>query len=130
MPNVKRMHQTAYNRTVAVIRDYPRMKSEVAKLEADTIKATSYDAMPKAHSTESAVELAAIRLADMKSIISKIDACLMEVPDDMRKGIMENILYRTNFPLNDWGLLVPSLSKWKREKGVFIQKVAKKLDII
>lgn len=130
MPSVKKMHQTAYYRTIATIRDYPRLKEEIKRLRDESVKATAYDAMPKANSISSTVERNAVKIADMEHTIKQIDECLMLIPDDMRAGIFDNILYRTRFPLNEYGLLVPSLSKWKREKTLFIQRVAKKMDII
>ena len=124
------MPPTAYNRTIAIIRDYPRMVCEYERLKIDTgVKATSYDGIPKATKPGNGLEEKAVKLADLEWEIKVIQDALSKVPEDMRDGIINNIIYGIRFPLNSYGQLVPSLRTWKREKSMFVTRVAHALRI-
>ncbi|MBP3342298.1 MAG: hypothetical protein J6K99_07210 [Peptococcaceae bacterium] len=129
MPRVRSMPATAYNRTIATIRDYPRMMYEYERLKCDIgIKAANYDGMPKA-AAGNGMEEKIIRLADLEAEIAAFQGVIETIPADMRDGIMNNILYGIRFPLNEYAQLVPSLREWQREKTEFIVRVARKLRI-
>lgn len=124
------MPVSAYNRTIFTIRDYPRMVCEYEQLKRDVgVKAASYDGMPKGESVGSALEEKAAKLLDLEREINFIQDVIATIPDDMRDGIMNNILYGMRFPLNGYGQMVPSFATWKREKSKFVSLMAHKLKI-
>ena len=124
------MPVSAYNRTIFTIRDYPRMVCEYEQLKRDVgVKAASYDGMPKGESVGSALEEKAAKLLDLEREINFIQDVIATIPDDMRYGIMYNILYGMRFPLNGYGQMVPSFATWKREKSKFVSLMAHKLKI-
>lgn len=130
MPRVRTMPSSAYNRTIFTIRDYPRMVCEYEQLKRDVgVKAASYDGMPKGESVGSALEEKAAKLLDLEREINFIQDIIATIPDDMRDGILNNIVYGMRFPLNGYGQMIPSLRTWQREKTLFIIKVAHALKI-
>lgn len=130
MPRVRTMPASAYNRTIFTIRDYPRMVCEYERLKRDTgVKATSYDGMPKTTMQGNSLEEKAAKLVDLEREIQLIQDALAKAPDDMREGIINNIIYGMRFPLNEYGQLVPSLRTWQREKNLFITRVAHTMKI-
>ena len=130
MPRVRTMPASAYNRTIFTIRDYPRMVCEYERLRRDTgVKATNYDGMPKTTMQGNSLEEKAAKLVDLEREIILIQDALAKAPDDMREGILNNIIYGMRFPLNEYGQLVPSLRTWQREKNLFITRVAHTMKI-
>ena len=130
MPRVRTMPASAYNRTIFTIRDYPRMVCEYERLKRDTgVKATNYDGMPKTTMQGNSLEEKAAKLVDLEREIRLIQDALAKAPDDMREGILNNIIYGMRFPLNEFGQLVPSLRTWQREKNLFITRVAHMMKI-
>lgn len=130
MPRVRTMPASAYNRTIFTIRDYPRMVCEYERLRRDTgVKATNYDGMPKTTMQGNSLEEKAAKLVDLEREIILIQDALAKAPDDMREGIINNIIYGMRFPLNEYGQLVPSLRTWQREKNLFITRVAHMMKI-
>lgn len=132
MPKVKRMDSRAYNRTIATIRDYPRMIERLEHMREDVegIKATSYDGMPKAQFVPGANDEATVKLVMLEQDVKKIQDALDLVPPDMRAGIINNILTGDRFPRNEWGYLVPCRNTWQNHKGKFIERVAKSFGFI
>ena len=125
MPRVRTMPASVYNRTIFTIRDYPRMVCEYERLKRDTgVKATNYDGMPKTTIQGNSLEEKATKLVDLEREIQLIRDALDAAPDDMRDGILNNIIYGMRFPLNEYGQLVPSLRTWQREKSMFVARVA------
>lgn len=130
MPRVRSMPSTAYNRVVSTIRDYPRIRKEYERLRLEVgAKATTYDEMPKGTEQRNEVEEKAIRLADLENEIATMQELIDTIPQGMREGILNNIYYGNRFPPNEWGLLVPSLRQWQREKELFIVRCAHRLHV-
>lgn len=131
MPNIRTMPRTAYNRTICTIRDYPRMVCELEQLKKDAVhlKAAAYDGMPKGSSGSGGLDDKVIRLADLEAEVKRIQEVIDMIPADMRDGIMDNVLYGTSFPRNEYGQMVPSHRTWQREKQKFIVLCARKLRI-
>lgn len=130
MSKVTCMPPTAYNRTISTIRDYPRMLIELEQLkrDAECIKASSYDGMPKGASIQTIDDRIAL-VVDLEMDIQKMQECINAIPVDMRDGIMNNILYNMPFPRNDYAQLVPSLRTWQNEKRKFILNFARTMRI-
>lgn len=130
MSKVTCMPVTAYNRTISTIRDYPRMKRELDQLKADVgcISATNYDGMPKGGTSDGLADKIA-HLVDLERDMEKMQNCIDTMPDDMRDGILRNILYNEPYPLNDYAQIVPSLRVWQKEKQKFVICFAKAMKI-
>lgn len=125
LPRVRSMPPSVYNRAVSTVRDYPRMVREYDRLSKSLgAKAATSDGMPKSASMGSNVEEKAVRMADLDADIQRIKKNLHLVPDDMRDGILNNVVHGSRFPLNEWGQLVPSLRTWQREKQLFLIRIA------
>lgn len=87
-------------------------------------KAAASDGMPKSAAMGSNVEEKAIRLADLEADINRIQKNIELIPEDMREGIINNIVHSMRFPLNEYAQLVPSLRTWQREKQLFVVRIA------
>lgn len=122
MPKIKVMPDTAYRRTVATVRDYPRMVAEVQRLKNDTasVKSTVYSDMPKGRAPSTMADKVAT-IADMEQSISCIQRALESLPPDLRQGVYNNVVYGVRFPH------VPSLSTWERNKRRFLLQAAKNM---
>ena len=125
MPKVTSMPPTAYNRTICTIRDYPRMVYELEQLKRDAgcLRASSYDDMPKGASGGSGLDAKIAEIVDLEREVQKMQAIIDTIPEEFRKGIMDNILYRVGFPH------IPSRATWYREKSKFILRFAKEMRI-
>lgn len=125
MPKITSMPPTAYNRTISTIRDYPRMVYELEQLKRDAVhlKATNYDGLPKGSSGGSGLEDKIAEIADLELEIQKMQSIIDTIPEEFRKGIMDNILYRVGFPH------IPSRATWYREKSKFVLRFAKEMRI-
>lgn len=130
MPKVTCMPPTAYNRTISLIRDMPRMERELEQLKKDaqTLNATSYDGMPKGNMSDGMADKIA-RIVDLERDIEKMQACIDAIPEDMRKGILDNILKNEPYPLNAYAQIVPSQRVWQKEKQKFIIAFAKAMKV-
>lgn len=131
MPKVTCMSSTAYNRTIATIRDYPRMVYELEQLKRDagTVRATSIDGMPKA-GTGSGLDDKIALIVDLERDIERMQQCIDTIPADLRDGVMNNILYNTAYPRNEYGHTVPDIRTWKRAKREFVVLFAKTMRFI
>lgn len=129
---VQRMDNRAYNRTVATIRDYPRMVERLQEMreDAESINATSYDGMPKAQHSPGGNDEGIIRVVMLEQEVEKIQRAMQDIPPDMRAGVMNSILSGDRYPRNEWGYLVPSLNVWSKQKNDFIERVAKAFNFI
>lgn len=130
MPKITCMPPTAYNRTIAMIRDYPRLLCELEQKKRDVLylKASNIDGMPKGDG-DSGLDDAIAELDAMEREIEKMQAAMDIIPADMRDGILHNIWYNTGYPRNEYGLLVPCMRTWKEEKQKFIITFARMMRI-
>lgn len=130
MPRVTCMPPTAYNRTIAMIRDYPRMLCELEEKKRDMLclKASSIDGMPKGDGIAGLDDIIA-EVDAMEREIQKMQSIIDTIPEDMRNGIMNNILYNTGYPRNEHGQLVPDIRTWKRAKREFVILLAREMRI-
>lgn len=131
LPNIRTMPRTAYNRTVCTIRDYPRMVCELEQLQKDAVclQVAKYDGLPRGSSGSGGLEDKVARMTDLETEVNRIREVIDTLPSDMRKGIMDNVLYGIDFPRNEYGQMVPSRRTWQRVKRDFITLMAHKLRI-
>lgn len=125
MPKITCMPPTAYNRTISTIRDYPRMVYELEQLKRDAgcLKGAKYDGMPKGASGGSGLDTKIAEIVDLEREVQKMQAIIDTIPEEFRKGIMDNIIHRMGFPH------VPSRATWYREKSKFVLRFAKEMRI-
>lgn len=130
MPKITCMPPTAYNRTIAMIRDYPRMLCELEQKKRDILclKASSIDGMPKGAGSSGIDDIIA-EVDAMEREIQKMQEVMDTIPADMREGILRNIWYNTGYPRNEYGHLVPCMRTWKEEKQKFIISFARVMRI-
>lgn len=125
MPKVTSMPPTAYNRTISTIRDYPRMVYELEQMKRDVVclKIANYDGMPKGTSSGSGLETKIAEMTDLEREVMKMQSIIETIPEEFRKGIMNNIIHRMGFPH------IPSRATWYREKSKFVLRFAKEMRI-
>lgn len=109
-----------YHRTLWLIRDYYRLKDEVEYIaEAGPEPG---DGMPKGNQTSDPTAQKAIRISKHMDIIALIDSEKARIPEEYRRGVWENIMYGTAFPLD------ADRSTYGRIKSRFIYNVAKRFE--
>lgn len=111
-----------YMQTVYQIRDYHRLKEE-----ADAILNESPpppDGQPHGSSKKGEVERKAMRREKILQTVRVIDDAKEQIPEEYRKGVWENVMYRAAFPddahRNTYGL----------HKSRFIYTVARDLFLL
>lgn len=111
-----------YHRTLWLIRDYYRLKEEV-KYIAESGPEPS-DGMPKGNQISDPTANKAFKITKHLDIIKLIDAEKNNIPEEYRRGVWENIMYGTAFPLD------ADRSTYGRIKSRFVYKVAKGMEQI
>lgn len=114
--------KTLYNRTLGVIRDYERMKSE----RNDILHGGScaQDGLPRGSGLGNPTESKALKLEQISRDMEAVEQALLLVDEDMRDGIMNNICYWVGYPR------YPSRSTWARNKRFFVYNTAKNLKLL
>lgn len=114
--------QAVYHTAIWRIRDYYRIK----KLADDIITENNavMDGMPKGNATSDTVAQKVIKREKYLSEIEHIDNALLEIPQEYRNGVWNNIQFRSLFP-NDAGR-----TTYGKYKSKFIHCVAKNLKLI
>ena len=129
MKDYQRIKQTKYILPKAVyhsvlwkIRDYYRLKD----ISEDMIheKNNNNDIGGKNSNISDKVAFIVIKREKILKELKLIDLTLLEIPEEYRKGIWENIQYGKAFPLD------AHRSTYGRYKAKFIYKLAKKLGLI
>lgn len=106
-----------YHRTLWLIRDYYRLQEEV-KYIAEAGPDPS-DGMPKGNKISDPTAYKAIRLEKMLDIVNLIDVERKKIPEEYRRGVWDNIMYGTAYPLD------ADRSTYGRAKSRFVYGVAK-----
>ena len=111
-----------YMSVLYIIRDYERLKSEREYIL--TASPLPPDGQPRGMSISNPTEDKAMKLIAVSSQIDVVDKALRTVPKEYRKGVMDNILYESWYPI-DAG--VRTYQYWKQR---FIYYVAKNMKLI
>ena len=115
--NPYKLPHNLYMRMLYLVRDYERIRSE----REDILNASpAPDGTP--HSgTGNPTEQKAIKLAGLGDNCSAIEQALRVVPPEYRKGVYDNICYRSPYPTD------AGEATYKRWRCRFIYEVAKNL---
>lgn len=115
--NPYKLPHNLYMRTLYLVRDYERIKSE----RADILHGSpAHDGQP--HSgLSSPTEAKGIKLAMLGETCKAIEEALSEVPEEYRRGVWNNVCYQSPYPVD------AGEATYKRWRCKFIYKVAEKL---
>lgn len=114
--------KTLYHRVIAVIRDYDRQCEEIDNVlygTADHDGVTVAGGMP-GKPTESA----ALRLAQYENDTEAVEQALIQIPEEYRKEVFDNIRVGERFPNT------AHRSTWFRWKRKFVWYVAENLNLV
>ena len=113
--------RTVYHQTIWRIRDYYRLK----EMADDMIqRSINYDGMPKSNAPGDPVMKAVLRREKLIIEISCIDHALEIIPKEYRKGVWDNILHGSPYPM------YADRSTYGRYKSKFIFLVAERMGLI
>ena len=111
-----------YMLTLYTIRDYERMSNEYHK--AGSIEAHTIRDKISGNGIGNPTERKGIIRASLFDRMEAVEQALMKIPDDYRKGIIQNIKYGNHYP-DDAGN--KTYRRWKQR---FIYYVAENLDYV
>lgn len=107
------------NQVMWLIRDYERMKLEYDNAIWDSPGPP--DGQPRGSNTSDTTSKEAIKRAELFKKIQAIEQSKLEIPEQYREGIWNNIVYRTPYPS------IAGRTTWWTYKTKFLCKVAEKL---
>lgn len=114
--------QTVYLQAIYKIRDYDRMVLELERALESSPEPS--DGMPKGTGTSNPTERAVIKRSKYLNDVGVIKKCFEVVPDEYKKGVWNNIVFRKRFPDD------AARSTYGNYKALFIFEVAKELCLI
>lgn len=118
--NSYKLPQNLYMRMLYLVRDYERIKSE---REDILYSSSTNDGLP--HSgLGNPTENKGIKLAMLDNECSAVEKAIESIPEEYRKGIMDNICYRSPYPYTAHR---NTYSYWRSK---FLNAVAKNLNIL
>lgn len=113
------LDKNVYHETVWFIRQYPDLK----KRYTDCVRYVSGNlAIPGSKNISDPVFNTVNRMLPLKEKIDYIEKGLSHVPEEYRKGILENIIYKKPYPIT------ADTSTWKRWKRRLVWFVAYERD--
>jgi len=88
--------RAVYNKTIWTIRDYHRVKEEVATMIA--VGGGNSDGGPSSGAPGDPTYRLAVKYADYIDIVNAIDAARENIPEEYREGVWNNIQYDVRYP--------------------------------
>lgn len=119
--NPYQLPHNLYMRVLYHIRDYDRLKFERQEVLHSS---PCLDGQPKGDSAASSTENKAIRLMKLEEDCAAVDQALTQIPQEYRLGVMNNICYRSPYPI-DAGYA--TYARWRRR---LIYLTAKNLKLV
>lgn len=111
--------RSIYNQTLWLIRDYDRLKREYH----DIIDETPYnDGQPRGTNTSDPTAQKAIKLESVSERLKAIEQAEIQIPEEYRKHVLNNVLYGTRYPLD-----YANKNTWSIYRCRFINFVAKNM---
>lgn len=114
--------RVVYQKTIWVIRDYYRLKDICSSLLEESPD-PNFNKVKSTNKIIKQTENIVIKRDKYLIQINVIDNALRSIPEEYRKGIWNNILYNTPYPI------YADRSTYGRWKSKFIYQVAKDLEI-
>ncbi|MCO7121928.1 hypothetical protein NIA71_08185 [Ihubacter massiliensis] len=102
-----------------LVKDYDRMKLEYDNAIWDSPGPP--DGQPRGGNTSDPTSKEAIKRAELFKKIQAIEQSKLEIPEQYREGIWNNIVHRTPYPI------IAGRTTWWTYKTKFLRKVAEKL---
>ena len=113
--------KTLYRRILSVIRDYDRQRQEVDDILFST---PNCEVVVSGGMPGKPTESVAIRLSQHENDIEAVEQGLIQIPEEYRDAVFNNIRYGERFPDE------ASRSTWFRWKREFIWHVAENLNLV
>lgn len=111
-----------WNKTIWQIRDYYRLKE--ARDDIIYQRGSFDDGMPHGSGTGDPTFRKAEKLARVTDVVKVIEDALEQIPQEYRKGVWDNVQFRSPFPMD------ADRTTYGRLKSRFVFTVAKKLDYL
>ena len=114
--------KTLYRRVLSVIRDYERQKEEINDIlygtsdRDGTVVSGGIAGKP--------TENMAIRLDKYRKDTEAVEQGLFKIPEEYRKGVYRNIVYRERFPD------IATYRTWLRWRQRYVWNVASRLNLV
>jgi len=107
---------SVYRRTLYLVRDYDRIKREIAGVPFQT---HTGDGQPRGTDTSDPTGNAALKMEKLWQDCKAIDDALFKVPQEYRRGVLNSILDNCGYPVD------AGQSTYGRWKCIFLYHVAK-----
>lgn len=113
--------RTVYLRTLYLVRDYDRIKREIAEIPYQT---HSGDGQPRGTGTSDTTGNAALKMERLWQDCKAVDDALFKVPQEYRRGILNSILDSCGYPID------ADRTTYARWKCLFLYHVAKNSSLV
>ena len=114
--NPYRLPHNVYMQCLYAIRDYARLKEE----RLDILHSSPiHDGQPGGSEVADVTANKAIRLEQLSKMCEDVEQALIQVPEEYRKGVMDNILYGVSYPLNAYP---DTYRRWRYRLVYFVAK--------
>ena len=102
-----------------LVKDYERMKLEYDNAIWDSPGPP--DGQPRGNNTGDPTEREGMKRAELSKKLQAIEQAKLEIPEQYREGVWNNILYKTPYPI------IAGRTTWWTYKTKFLRRVAEKL---
>jgi len=114
--------KTAYKRAIDLVKDYDRIRREIAEIPYET---HTGDGQPRGSTPGDPTGEAAVRMERKWQDCKAVDDALYQVPQEYRTGVFNNVLYpECGYPVD------AGIATYSRKKSLFLYHVAKNAYII
>ncbi len=107
------------NQVLWLVKDYDRMKTEYDNAIWDSPGPP--DGQPRARNNADPTSREAMKRAVLFQKIEAVEQAKLEIPEEYREGVWNNLLYKTPYPQN-----ADRVTYW-REKSKFMRRVAQNM---
>lgn len=111
-----------YHQVVWIIRDYYRMKEELADIIMESGEGS--DGMPRGYTTGDQTYSIVMQRDELYSKVDAIESSLLTIPEEYRKGVWNSIQHGEPYPLD------ADRSTYGRYKSKLVYMTAKKLHLL
>lgn len=108
-----------YRMTLAFIRDHQRKQEEYRTI--CDMSPPPADGLPRGSASGNPTERLGIRRMELSTAIDAVEAALLAIPEEYRKGVYQNIVSFKRYPDD------ANPRTYRRHKAKFVYKVAEKM---